>query len=140
MDTFLRPIEDLLQECRRSLESCTENAELSSADWAQTQLINFNLWAAGLGAFATKHNALRVRLRECDEILLALTLAVDILNSAVAQCYFLGTYDWFRFAKICLLIHVQLVCHPNQEMILTSVPTVRNVSLCTHSFYGVDVI
>lgn len=81
-------IEGQAQACRLSIEKCLQAPELVS--WAQNRLIDFNLWASGVGVFGRGKNALSRRLHEVPEVEPAIISLLEILSSTFDRCFELG--------------------------------------------------
>ncbi|GIZ49344.1 hypothetical protein CKM354_001237600 [Cercospora kikuchii] len=51
------------RQCLRAIEAIQDDPLLAQQQWARHRLIDFNLWADGIGIFASRRNALQHRLR-----------------------------------------------------------------------------
>lgn len=89
-------------ECRRSLESCASLEPLSHEQWAPSRLIDFNLWAGGIGVFAKGKHALHERLLRSPHPKTAdvISANLDVLHSALKQCIQIGGFGVERQDEI----------------------------------------
>jgi hypothetical protein len=55
-------ISEVAQQCQASLQKCLYLQPLMQYEWAENRLAEFNLWAAGTGAFAGERASLDARL------------------------------------------------------------------------------
>lgn len=82
-------------QCRTRLQQCLHLQPLMQYEWAENRLAEFNLWAAGAGAFAGERASLDARLAlQID----TQTLVISILS------LLLGCVEKCRDAGECLLV------------------------------------
>lgn len=89
-------VDELAWECRCKLTQCGSIESLSEESWAQSRLIDFNLWAIGLGVLAEGDDTSTTeRLDIQPSSLELLSELLHILYFALEACYFLGTFYVF---------------------------------------------
>jgi hypothetical protein len=99
-----------LAECRSQLERCYGlccDSQVYSPEirtWAKGRMIDFGLWAAGVGAFAVGDSSLENRLAYSGETLDAITCILESLVIAVRKlvdgALLRGLFDMNRYAKV----------------------------------------
>jgi hypothetical protein len=60
--------------CRTRVEECLTIESLMQHEWAENRLADFNLWATGLGVFASQRVSLDRRLSDQPEALAIVTI------------------------------------------------------------------
>lgn len=83
-------IAELADQCRRSLEACTQNEALMQYEWAENRLAEFKLWAAGTGAFASDKASLDARLSANWETKSIIKNLLILLTSCINKCQTIG--------------------------------------------------
>lgn len=92
-------ISELADECRQSLQACIQVEILMEYEWAENNLANFRLWAAGLDVFAGKESLderLSVDLSTRDLIKNLLIL----LKGLIDNCKALGEFRHITLDKL----------------------------------------
>ncbi|KAK6857347.1 protein phosphatase-1 [Apiospora arundinis] len=77
-------------KCRDSFLPCLTIAGLMELEWAENRLADFNLWANGIGAFATNRASLDERLSRDPDTRSIIVHVLELLQSCVQQCQSLG--------------------------------------------------
>ena|SRR5450432_4428345 len=72
--------------CRQSFEECLSIDRLMDHEWAENRLADFNLWAAGVGAFAKKDASLDQRLVFKPDVREVIVNLLYMLKAFVEQC------------------------------------------------------
>lgn len=62
------PLQHVGSACQQAIESCQAFEPLMRQQWARNRLIDFNLWAASVGLFAGRKNALDYRLAQYPDV------------------------------------------------------------------------
>ncbi|KAK5000610.1 WD repeat-containing protein 88 [Elasticomyces elasticus] len=84
---------DAATVCHQRLRECLEIPSLMERAWAENRLADFNLWAAGVGAFSQRKASLDERLAfQPDAVAVVVNLLV-LLAELVERCKELGPKD-----------------------------------------------
>lgn len=75
---------------RRGLESCLSIASLTHNEWAENRLMDFNLWASGVGASAKPPANLDQRLESQPDVRAVILGLLSTLAAFVDVCLKLG--------------------------------------------------
>lgn len=85
----ITPLETPLQHagkaCQQAIESCEAIEPLMHQQWARNRLIDFNRWAAGVGLFASRKNALDYRLAQYPDVTRVLLSIMKILADTASR-------------------------------------------------------
>jgi hypothetical protein len=81
-----RSILEAAATCRQSFEECLSIDRLMEHEWAENRLADFNLWAAGVGAFAKKGASLDQRLVFKPDVREVIVNLLYMLKAFVGQC------------------------------------------------------
>jgi hypothetical protein len=80
------PIRDAATESRLLLESCLRASLPKEDEWAEDRLIDFNLWASGIGLFAKSPSSLDDRLKRNKDVQHVVLTLLSTLNVFLELC------------------------------------------------------
>lgn len=72
--------------CRQRFEQCLLITSLMRDEWAENRLADFNLWAAGVGASASRQASLDERLVFKPHVRDVIANLLRMLNTFMGQC------------------------------------------------------
>jgi len=77
-------LREIFAKCHSRLKECCELRQFPAVQhWAEGRTIDFNLWAAGVGAYGNGTNSLEVRLKLSQETLEVLTRLLESVEVAL---------------------------------------------------------
>ena len=82
---------------RRGLEECLSIPFLMHNEWAENRLMDFNLWASGVGASAKPPTGLDQRLNSQPDVRAVILGLLSTLTTFIDMCVQLGTYSSRHF-------------------------------------------
>lgn len=77
---------ELTRACQDALEQCIAMRGFNASEWAEIRLADFNLWAAGVGAFASKKSSLDARFEDRPDDLILVKSNLSILHAFLQDC------------------------------------------------------
>lgn len=78
------------EAARTILENCSSIEALMYDEWAENRLLDFNLWAAGVGASSTSASSLDERLFSQPAVRTVILGLLSTLEAFVQSCIELG--------------------------------------------------
>ncbi|KAK6527641.1 hypothetical protein TWF694_004624 [Orbilia ellipsospora] len=82
----LQPVYVAAKKCQEKLAECLEIPHLMQNGWAESRLVDFNLWVAGAGVFAKERLSLDMRLSTKLEIRNAIVSLLVLLRMFIENC------------------------------------------------------
>ena len=98
-----RPIHHAATESRLFLESCLRISLLKEDEWAEDRLIDFNLWASGVGVFAKPPASLDDRLKHNEDVQSVVLSLLSTFNIFLKLCVDHGMIYSYPRIEFCLL-------------------------------------
>ncbi|CAF9916960.1 hypothetical protein IMSHALPRED_003356 [Imshaugia aleurites] len=86
-------ISDAAYACRESFRECLAIKSLTRQEWAENRLADFNLWAAGIDAFANTTASLDQRLAFKPEVRTVVTNLLITMQIFIKDCKELGRLE-----------------------------------------------
>ena len=83
---------ELTRECQDAFEQCIAMTGFKAVEWAEIRLADLNLWAAGVGAFASKKSSLDARFENRPDDLILVKSNLSILHGFLQDCIHLAKH------------------------------------------------
>jgi hypothetical protein len=91
-----RAISEATNATRHTLEECTSIKTLMVNEWAENRLMDFNLWAAGVGASLTSRACLDERLISQPAVRTVVLGLLSALKAFAQDCIELSMASFWR--------------------------------------------